>query len=325
MAPGKRTPPKTKGSNSTNGTNGTFRRYKADPVGFVQEVLGGSGLPYPKQIEILEAASHSRRVSVVGCNGSGKDWAAARVVLWWLATRAKSKAVVTGPTQRQVEEVVWREMRTAYGAAEGLPGLMYTSRYVINDERFALGFSTDHPYNLQGFHSPNLLVVVTEAHAVAQEHMEALKRLNPRLLLFTGNPLTMGGEFYDSHHSKRDLYAQVAISAFDTANVREGQDDLVPGMTTRQDIEERRQEWGEENPMYRASVLGEFPEALADTLIPLRPVTEAVSRWRPSPAGLWWSTRRSANGTRRIPVSLRRPDQAEGLVAAGRPSQRHRG
>ena len=71
---------------------------------------------------------------------------------------------------------------------------------------FALGFSTDNPYNLQGFHSPNLLVAVTEAHAVEQQHMDALKRLNPKLLVLSGNPLALTGEFYDSQHGKRELY-----------------------------------------------------------------------------------------------------------------------
>ena len=183
---------------------------------------------------------------------------------------------MTGPTQRQVEEVLWREMRTAHGAAHGLKGRMYARRYVVNDERFALGFSTDHPYNLQGFHSPDLLVVVTEAHAVRQEHMDALKRLNPRLLVLTGNPLTLTGEFYESHHRRRDLYATVAISAYDTPNVQEAREDGAPGMTTLQDIEERRKEWGEEHALYKSSVLGQFPEALADTLVPLTRITEAV-------------------------------------------------
>ncbi len=262
-----------------NGSNGLSRRYRNDPLGFVNDVLSASGTPYAKQEEMFQAAATNRRVSVVGCNGSGKDWAAARIVLWWIGTRSKAKAIVTGPTQRQVEEVVWREMRIAHGVASGLRGQMYTARYVINDERFALGFSTDHPYNLQGFHSPNLLVVVTEAHAVAQERMDALKRLNPRLLVLTGNPLTLSGEFYDSHHTKRELYACIGISAYDTPNVQEEREDVKPGMTTLQDIEERRKEWGEENPMYKASVLGEFPEALEDTLISLKPVTEAVARW----------------------------------------------
>ena len=46
-----------------------------DPVAFVREVLRED--PYDKQEEILRAMAAARRVSVVGCNGSGKDWAAA--------------------------------------------------------------------------------------------------------------------------------------------------------------------------------------------------------------------------------------------------------
>ena len=146
----------------------------------------------------------------MGCNGSGKDWAAARAVLWWIETRERSKAIVTGPTQRQVEDVVWREMRVAYAmAGRALHGEMYASKYVVNDERFALGFSTNHPYNLQGFHSPQLLVVVTEAHAVGQLHMDALKRLNPARMLLTGNPLTLEGEF--SNHITRRVTSTRAL------------------------------------------------------------------------------------------------------------------
>ena len=169
----------------------TLSEYAADPVGFVTHVLPEGGVPYSKQAEVLSALAADRRVTVVGCNASGKDWAAARAVLWWIETRERSKAIVTGPTQRQVEDVIWREMRVAYAmAGQALHGEMYASKYVVNDERFALGFSTNHPYNLQGFHSPQLLVVVTEAHAVGQLHMDALKRLNPARMLLTGNPLT---------------------------------------------------------------------------------------------------------------------------------------
>ena len=255
-------------------------RYADDPVGFVEEALADAGKPYSKQAELMEQVAAHRRVSVVGCNGSGKDWAAARVVLWWIETRRQSKAIVTGPTQRQVEEVVWREMRLAYAlAGRRLSGKMHASKYVVNDERFALGFSTDHPYNLQGFHSPELLVVVTEAHAVAQDHLDALKRLNPKRLLLTGNPLTMVGEFYDSHHSKSHLYARVAISAFDTPNLIEDRPDAVPGMLTPEDVEERLRDWGEEDRRYQIGVLGQFPESLEDSLVSRVQIDDAVARW----------------------------------------------
>ena len=89
------------------------------PLQFVRETLGDK--PYDKQEEILRAVEQAanasdgrRRVSVVGCNGSGKDWVAARVILWWMNTRDPAKVVITGPTTRQVTDIVWRELRAAY-------------------------------------------------------------------------------------------------------------------------------------------------------------------------------------------------------------------
>ena len=62
-----------------------------DPIRFVRELLKED--PYDKQEEILRAVATARRVSVVGCNGSGKDWAAARAVLWWMHSRSPAEMV----------------------------------------------------------------------------------------------------------------------------------------------------------------------------------------------------------------------------------------
>ena len=251
--------------------------YRDDPVGFVEEVLGDA--PYAKQREMLEAVVHNRRVSVVGANGSGKDWAAARAVLWWLATRPRAMVVVTGPTQRQVEEIVWRELRGAYKASRvSLGGRVSGSHWNIDDDRFAIGFSTNRPENLQGFHSPELLVVVTEAHAVPQGHMEALKRLIPARMLLTGNAFSRDGEFFDSHHTKGHLYTRVAISAFDTPNFT-GENGGIPGTPTEEDVEERKLDWGEDHPLYQGSVLARFPDMLDDSLIGRTVIEQAVERW----------------------------------------------
>ena len=247
------------------------------PVAFVKEVLREK--PYDKQVQILKAVERSRRVSVVGCNGSGKDWAAGRVVLWWLNARSPAKAIVTGPTSRQVDDIVWNEIRFAYSRSRGqLAGKMFrTARYQIDEQSFALGFATNSPYNLQGFHSPNLLVVVTEAHAVRQDDMDAIRRLNPKLLVMTGNPFVTDGVFYDSHHSRRELYETVQISALDTPNI-EKKRTAIPGMITLEDIADRKEEWGEESPLYVGSVLGKFPDNLDDVVVPLWAATEAAKR-----------------------------------------------
>ncbi len=265
------------GESVAGGTEEDGEEYPESPVEFVRDVLGDK--PYLKQEEMLTGVLESRRTSVVGCNGSGKDWAAARAVLWWLHTRSPAKAVVTGPTSRQVDRIVWNEIRYAYAGAKGrLRGRMFrTSRYEVDEQTFAIGFATNSSHNLLGFHSPNLLVVVTEAHAVKDDDLDAVRRLNPTRLLMTGNPFTSAGAFYDSHHSRRRLYRTVQIGADDTPNVAEGRV-VAPGMITAEDVADRKEEWGEGSPQFIGGVLGQFPEGLEDVFVPLKAATEAAVR-----------------------------------------------
>ena len=255
-----------------------IEQSREEPALFLTEVLGAS--PYRKQVEIIEAVRDHRRVSVVGCNSSGKDWLVGRLILWWLTICHPAKVIVTGPTSRQVSDIVWKECRQAFhDSLQPLGGRMYDkdTRFELSDDHFALGFATDKPYNLQGFHSPNLLVIVTEAHAVGQSHFEALRRLNPTRLLFTGNAFSTAGAHYDSHHVNRAMYHPIVISAFDTPNIAQGKM-VIPGMITVEDIEDRKVEWGEESPMYVASILGRFPDNLEDRIVPLSAINAAVQR-----------------------------------------------
>ena len=261
-------------------------QYKNSPVRFVKEVLHEAGKPYDKQEAILDALARYTAVSVVAANSSGKDWAAARAVLWWLHTRPHAKAVVTGPTARQVKEILWNELGVALAAANGrLPGKLTSDKYVIDDDRFAIAFCSNSQHNIQGFHSPNLLVVVTEAQGVKQPYFEALKRLNPKKMLLLGNPLSHEGELYESFHSKSALYHRIAISALDSPNFRRKRFH-IPGLVTPEDVERHRLDWGEDSPLYIASVLGRFPDALEDSLTTRHHVDRAVARWRGDPVPL---------------------------------------
>lgn len=235
-----------------------------DYIAFYRNVLGVETM-YDKQDEMVTAVHTSRRVSVSGCNTSGKDFCSGRIVLDWLNRYSPSKVVILGPTDRQVRQIVWAETRSAFNLAKyTLPGRMLpvAPQYHISDQQFAVGFATDEPFNIQGFHSENLLVVLTEAHAIPQAHIDAVKRLNPRCILMTGNPLVSDGEFYESHHDRREDWRTITISAFDTPNVIEGRT-VVPGLVTREDIEAYRNDWGEDNPLYIATVLGQFPANLS--------------------------------------------------------------
>ena len=240
----------------------------SDPAWFCREVLGCA--PYPRQIEIIEAVRDHEQVSVVGANAVGKDWMTGRIICWWQCSHYPAKTIITGPTARQVSDIVWREVRQTYhGARIPLGGRMtpVEARWEGDDQHFALGFSTDRAWNLQGFHSPNLLVVVTEAHGFSDADLVALKRLLPNRLLLTGNPFADAGEFYESHHGKQHIYRSLSISAMDSPNVQAGAE-IVPGLVTQRDIDRMAADWGEDNPLFKATVAAEFV-GRPDGLIPL--------------------------------------------------------
>jgi hypothetical protein len=229
---------------------------KADPDYFWRSILGSSSV-YDKQLQMSRAVRDHPRVAVVGANGTGKDWQSARIMLWWMATRSPAICVVLGPTHRQVSDIVWKEARSAYLTARlPLGGQMYrTARWEFDDRRYAVGFSTDNEYNIQGFHSPSLLVIITEAHNVEQAHIDAVKRLNPARMLLTGNAFADTGEFYDAFHGGGDLYHTISISAADTPNIQEGRE-VIPGPYRR--LQRRREgaAVGQVRQRHRRGVVG---------------------------------------------------------------------
>src|SRR3990167_941905 len=255
----------------------TVALWRRSPERFFDHVLGA--VCYPKQAAILQAVARHSRVAVCGANGTGKDWAAGRLLLWWLQTRRPAKVVVIGPTERQAHDVVFSEAQTAFRQARvPLGGVMaQTARYQIYEETFAVGFATDNPLNIQGYHSPNLLVIITEAHNVAQSHVDAIKRLNPACLLLTGNALATSGEFHAAFYEARDAWHTVHIAAQDVPGVADDAPE-IPGLITRQRVAEAAAEWGIESPLYVASILGQFPDNLEDALVALRDALAAVNR-----------------------------------------------
>lgn len=235
------------------------RRMLEDPAWFLRSVLGAD--PYPKQIEIAKALLRYPQVAVCGPNASGKDFLTARLVLLWLQLWPQAKVVIYGPTYRQVSDIIWNEVRSAFnGALIPLAGKMHdepNSGYFISPDRFAIGFSTDRPITITGFHSPHLLVILTEAHAIEQPHIDMLKMLQYESLLMTGNALSDVGEFYDAFERPESPYHTLRISPEDIPNIAQGKV-VIPGLLTLEDIRRRKADWGEDSPLYRASILALF-------------------------------------------------------------------
>lgn len=251
-----------------------------DPVQFMASVTGEA--MYSKQADISTSIAENPRTGVVGSNSSGKDWLTGRIVLWWHTIHPDGMTVILGPTHRQVALIVWQHTRQAYAYArergQSLGGQMNENPlWRIGDNRFAIGFATNRPYRIDGFHSPHLLVVITEAHQVEKSHFDAAERLMPERLVVTGNPFVSSGWYYDVFHEKREAWSTVEISAHDSPNVTSGRF-VMPGLWTLDGIEQVERELGPDDPYFQARVLGQFPENLEDTLISMAWCKEAVQR-----------------------------------------------
>ena len=254
---------------------------------FARDVLGVH--LWSKQEEVLSALPDHRRVAVKSGNGLGNGFCVAVAVLWILHIHNPHEPAIvlsTAPTFRQVRHILWRQTRRLHRPAAGiLGGKMLDARWELADDRYAMGLSADGADQFQGFHSDNILIVVDEAEGVSDDIYEAIEAVmtssEPRLLLI-GNPTTVTGAFRRAFFEERNLYYAVTISAMDSPNVIAGKT-VVPGLTTNKWVQERRETWGEENPIYRARALGEFPDQGEDTLIKLTDIERAARQESPDP------------------------------------------
>jgi hypothetical protein len=268
-----------------------FTRYQGDPVAFVREVLGGD--PWEKQLEILAALRDSDRVTVRSCHGVGKTYVAACAVLWRLHCFRPSIVLTTAPGHRQVKDVLWRQIRALQRRARvSLPGEVRETAIKIAEDTFALGFATDEGDRFQGFHGRHLLIVVEEAAGVSEgiyEAIDACLTSEGSRLLLIGNPTRPTGRFAASFRASG--WTRIRISAFDSPNVRhaacpldgtrrEWPEPSQPELVSVRWVVERGEEWGLNSPIYQARVLGDFPDAADDALIPLTWIEAAARQWR---------------------------------------------
>ena len=251
------------------------------PVEFAERVLQVT--LWPKQEEVLAALAQHRRVAIKSGNGLGKGFSAAVAVLWFLHTHDPAIVLTTAPTFRQVRHLLWRQIHSLHRrAADVLGGKLLDTRWELDENRYAMGLSADSADQFQGFHSPNMLVVVDEAEGVSDfiyEAVEAVMTSAGSRLLLIGNPTTTSGNFRRAFHEERSIYHCITVSALESPNFKQDMV-IIPGLITKEWVEERGRIWGEDNPLYRSRVLGQFPDLADNALLRLSDIEAAVQRWQ---------------------------------------------
>lgn len=245
-----------------------LRLHLARPELFIQQRLGWK--LWDRQIEVAHSVRDNKETFVQSGNAVGKTQLAAGLVLWWLLTR-RGKVVTTAPTWRQVKDILWAKIgQFASHVSLGVDAMQ--TRIEIEKEWYATGLSTKVPDKFQGYHG-NVLIVVDEAGGVDNEDIWTaidgdLTDAKHDRLLAIGNPTDPSTPFARRCYRPGPQRKVIKISSYDTPNVKAGKE-IIPGLVTKEWVDQKREEWGENSPYFQARILGEFPRTASDSLFPL--------------------------------------------------------
>ena len=251
-------------------------RYRDDPVLFVKEVLGAT--PYDYQAEFLDAlASGERKMSVRSGHGTGKSTTSSWAMLWYVLLRFPNKVVVTAPTSGQLFDALFAELKRWINE---LPPQLQVLLTVKSDrvelaaapaEAFisARTSRAETPEALAGVHSENVLLVVDEASGVPEKVFEAAAGSmsgHSATTILLSNPTRSSGTFFESQTRLADTWWTRRWSCVESPLVSE------------EFVDEMRARYGEDSNAFRIRVLGEFPMADDDTIIPFHLADSAIRR-----------------------------------------------
>jgi len=266
---------------SRGGGDADFSMYADDPVGFIRDVLGETNPgPWSAQEDVARAVRDEPLVAVRGCHSSGKDWLSARLALWWVYAKG-GFALMTGPTERQVREILMKETSVAFHGSKGLAGDLFTMALRIpgDEKRGILSFVSSDASRMTGFHAPRVLAIITEAQGVPAFAWEALLNCatgDEDRILAVGNPLEPTGQFYQVSQPGR--WRGIRISAEEHPNVVTGER-VVPGGPTRVWRDRIAKEYGRDSNTYLSRVLAEFPTEGEESLFNREWLESAADQW----------------------------------------------
>lgn len=264
-----------------------MQRWRDRPDLFAFEVLGTR--VWSRQDEILQAVAKHSRVAVRSGHRIGKSSAVSVLALWWCLTRHRARVVITAPSHRQVQGVLWKEISRLYrGAAFPIGGELHKvpdSGLQFPDGREIVGFATTEPERIAGFAGPNMLFIIDEASGVDDVIYEALQGnlAGGARIVMIGNPTRTSGVFYDSFNSDRSVWHTIHVSSRECAVQAPKELGHNTGLATLAWCDERLHEWGEDDPRYQVRVLGNFPTQADNAMITARLVEEATKRWASPP------------------------------------------
>jgi phage terminase large subunit len=244
---------------------------------FVTELLGVEKVEDWQRETMAALDSGETRISIRSGNGVGKTALCAWLSIHYLLFRDDVKIPVTAPSSSQLKDGLIPETKRWISR---LPEFLRVQIEMTEDrirrtpggDNNFISFRTaraDSPEALAGIHASHVMAIVDEASGVPDivfEFAEGTMSSAGSIFILIGNPTRPTGYFHKTHTILKHKWFTKKVSSFDSSRVTQ---DFVDNIALT---------YGTGSNTYRYKVLGEFPESVADTVIPKELIDGAYGR-----------------------------------------------
>ncbi len=282
--------------------------YRQDWDGFIEDYCNLK--TWSAMRLIAESVQNNQRTSVRACHGISKTLTAAAIAVTYLNLYFPSVVITTAPTGNQVKNLLWKEIGDIYSKnVKHLAGRADMLQVRIEPDWYMIGFSTDKPFRMEGFHSPNILWILDEGKGLEKWLYDAVEGSltggNARVLeLSTTDGADQQCPFRQHHSTDLHAWNCIKLSAYDSPFVdpaqfpdakkymnqdlykygkprkgREWPEELEEEIQIVEEatIKDKKELWQIKRPdLWETKILGEFSTTSENNIIPLDWVLSAV-------------------------------------------------
>lgn len=250
-----------------------------DPVEYARAVLRVEPIPVIQNV-LRSLTQPPFKTLVKSGHNIGKSHAAAIAINWFFDTFAPCAVISTAPTQRDVCDVLWKEVRMQRQRA-GLPDDFVggaAPHMRTGPDHYAKGFTARLGESLQGRHDLRMLFVMDEAVGISPIFWHTFKSMfraeAGHAWLAICNPTDTASEAYqqESDAVRDKSWHMFTLSALEHPNIERelrGEPPLIPAAVSLQQVHSWVADWCE----------------------PIRPETEEIRKtdleWPPG-SGRWY-------------------------------------
>jgi len=285
--------------------------YRNDWVGMARDVFGYV-LDEHQAAILTDIQRGERYVAVRSGHGVGKTLTLSCAIACHALTRFPQKTVCTAPNAPQLFDALAAETKAIFRKLPPALAQLFDIKseaivHLTAPEESFVSFRTsraDVPEAMAGVHSDNVLLIVDEASGVPNAIFTAasgsMSSVGAKMVM-AGNPVRTEGRFFDAFHTLAHLGKTYHISCI-------GHPRITPDF-----IAEKVAEYGEGTNDYRVRVLGEFPLAEKDAIIPYDLLQNAIARdVEPTISRAIWGVDVARQGDDRSVLVSRRGNIVEG-------------